>query len=370
MKKLFLLCLCLAFLFCGCAEAVTLEETEAATTETTLPETTEPPTEETTAETTEETTEPTTEPQPESFLLTFAGDCTVGAPFDHFGYGGAYILTVGEDYGYPFRGVMEWFGSDDASFVNLEGPLCEDGERAKKKHVFRGPPQFVNVLTEGSVEAVSLANNHVNDFKQAGYDSTRNLLTEAGIPYVEKDSSMVFTTESGLTVGLYAATYEHWDREAILAGVSLLAEDPAVDVVIFAAHWGIENTYHELKDQKELAHAVIDAGADIVWGTHPHVLQPIELYGDGVIFYSLGNFTFGGNAYPNDYDTALVQQEVIREPDGTVHLGTLTVVPCSVSSVSQKNDFQPTPYPADSRGYARVLEKLNLDSTVLKRGNE
>ena len=358
MKKLILILLCAAVLLCGCAAENPPAPTQIPTTETTLP-VAEETTQETVAETTEETTAETQPPQPESFVLTFVGDCTLGCPFDHFAYPGAMVLTVGDDYGYPFRNVMEWFGTDDASFVNLEGPLCEYGDWASKRHVFRGPPEFVNILTECSVEAVTLANNHAYDFLEAGYESTKSLLTEAGVPYVEKDASMIFTTESGLTIGLYAVTYEHLDKAEIVENISRLAGDETVDLVIFAPHWGIENTYRQNQTQQELAHAAIDAGADIVWGSHPHVLQPIEAYGDGIIFYSLANFSFGGNAYPPDYDTVLVQQEVIREPDGTVRLGELTLIPCSVSGSPYKNDFQPTPYPQDSREYERVMEKLN-----------
>lgn len=370
MKRTFILFLSLILLLCGCRGAAVQEtaastapETTEATTQATEPvmesETTEETTEEITEETTAETTEPPTEPQPESFLLTFVGDCTLGSPFDHFSYPVAMVLTVGEDYSYPFRNVMEWFGNDDASFINLEGPLCEEGSRAAKQHVFRGPPEFVNILTESSVEAVTLANNHAYDFLQAGYDSTKALLTEVEVPYVEKDSSMIFTTDSGLTIGLYAVTYEHLDKEEIVTNISRLAADETVDLVIFVPHWGIENTYRQNQTQQDLAYAAIDAGAHIVWGSHTHVLQPIEAYGGGIIFYSLANFSFGGNAYPKDFDTALLQQEVIREPDGTVRLGELTIVPCSVSSEPYRNNFQPTPYEEGSEAYERVLQKLS-----------
>ena len=105
--------------------------------------------------------------------------------------------------------------------------------------------------------------------------------------------------------------------------------------------------------------AAIDAGADIVFGTHPHVLQPIEYYADGVIYYSLGNFSFGGNGAPDDYDTALLQQEVIRQPDGTVELGELTRIPACISSIPERNNFQPTPMEPGSEAYDRVLSKLD-----------
>ena len=105
--------------------------------------------------------------------------------------------------------------------------------------------------------------------------------------------------------------------------------------------------------------AAIDAGANIVWGHHPHVLQPIEEYNGGIIYYSLGNFAFGGNSVPKDHDTAVLQQEIIREPDGSIHLGKLTIIPCSVSSIKERNNFQPTPYEEGSEEYKRVLSKLD-----------
>jgi poly-gamma-glutamate synthesis protein (capsule biosynthesis protein) len=107
-----------------------------------------------------------------------------------------------------------------------------------------------------------------------------------------------------------------------------------------------------------VAKAAVEAGADLIWGSHPHVLQPMERMGESIVFYSLGNFSFGGNIYPQDYDSALIQLEVIREPDGAVRLGEPTIVPVNVSSVAGKNNYQPTPYEPGSKEYERVLEKL------------
>ena len=146
----------------------------------------------------------------------------------------------------------------------------------------------------------------------------------------------------------------HGTRQALEA-----LREQGVDLIIFAPHWGVEGTYHPTEEQKQVGHAAIDAGADIVFGSHPHVLQPIEEYGGGIIFYSLGNFSFGGNGAPKDYDTALVQQEVIRDAEGTVRLGQLTIVPASVSSVAGRNNFQPTPYEPGTEEYNRVLSKLD-----------
>ena len=356
MKKLFVFLICLTLLLCGCGESDIPETTGATVSETVATEVVEASTvEETTVETVE-TTE-ATEPEPEYFTLTFVGDCTLGCPWDHISYGVAFVQTIGEDYGYPFRNVIDYFENDDFTMLNLEGPLCDSGTPANKKHAFRGPTVFTNILTQNSVQAVTLANNHAYDFGEAGYESTRNALTEAEVPFVEQDGTLIVTTESGLTIGMYAVMYDHLDKEEIVAAISALAADETVDLVVFVPHWGVENTYRPTDTQKELGYAAIDAGADIVYGSHTHVLQPIEEYNGGIIFYSLGNFSFGGNAYPKDYDTVLVQQQVIRDPDGTVRLGETTIVPCSISSESYHNNFQPTPYEEGTEEYDRALSK-------------
>ena len=362
MKKLMILCLALVLL-AGCAAPEAAVETTVSVTtvaETTLPETA-PTTEPVTEPATEPATVPT-EPPEERFLLTFVGDCTFGANPTNTYAGFGFPKTVGEDYSYPFRNVIDWFVSDECSFINLEGPLTDTGNPMQKKHAFRGTTAYVNIITDNSVEAVSLANNHTMDYGETGYASTLATLQAAGIPYVERDASCVFTTENGLTIGLYGAVYYVLDEAQIVAGISALKEQ-GCDLVIFAPHWGVEGSYHPTAQQTQLGHAAIDAGADIVWGSHPHVLQPVEEYNGGVIYYSLGNFSFGGNGYPRDYDTALLRQEVIRGADGTVTLGNLTIIPANVSSIEGRNNFQPTPYEEGSAGYDRVMQKLDGSCT-------
>ena len=351
-KKIVLLSLMLMVFLTACSAPA--PEPDHTAPETMAVEITEPATE---APTTEPATVPT-EPPEEHFLLTFVGDCTFGANPSNTFAGVGFPKTVGEDYEYPFRNVISWFENDECTFLNLEGPLSDVGNPMQKKHVFRGPTAYVNILTENSVEAVTIANNHSMDYGRTGYDSTVATLQSANIPFVERDGSCVFTTQNGLTIGMYGAVYYVLDETAITSGVAALKE-AGCDLVIFAPHWGVEGTYHPTAQQTKLGYAAIDAGADIVWGSHPHVLQPIEKYKDGIIYYSLGNFSFGGNGYPRDYDTALLQQEVIRTADGSVTLGELTIVPASVSSVSDRNNYQPTPYEVGSKGYERAMQKLD-----------
>lgn len=315
--------------------------------------------EKTVEEPTEEPTQAPTKPRAETFTLTFVGDCTLGSSVQGFSYGQGFLKTIGEDYEYPFRNVIDYFAGDDFTMLNLEGALCDEGAATQKEYNFRGPTVYTNILTMNSVDAVTIANNHTYDFGQKGYDSTTAALSDAGVPYVEDNNTLIITTENGLTIGIYAATYAAMTEKSIVAGITALRENPDVELIIFAAHWGNENSYRSSERQQMLGYAAIDAGANIVYGTHPHVLQPIEEYNGGIIYYSLGNFSFGGNNKPKDFDTALIQQVVIRDPDGTIRLGGTIIVPCSISSVTDYNNFQPTPYTAGSERYLRVLEKLS-----------
>lgn len=312
---------------------------------------------------TEPSTQPQTEPETEAadreYVLSLVGDCTLGTNPPVYNAQIGFIRTIGEDYGRPFRNVQQFVSNDDLTLANLEGPLVDDGYPvANRKFNFHGPTAYVNILLQGSVEFVSLANNHTEDYGKKGYNSTIQVLQEAGISYVERDSSRIVTLEDGTTVGIYAAVFYLLDEDAISKGITDLKEAGA-DFIIFAPHWGTENTYSPTQQQITIAHAAIDAGADVIWGHHPHVLQPVEKYGDGLIFYSLGNFSFGGNTVPKDFDSVLVQLHLVRSSDGSVKLDAVDVYPVCISSVPDLNDYTPTLYEVDSEAYSRVLEKLN-----------
>lgn len=340
-----------------------------APTETTAPATqpattvpTEVPTEPEATETEPVTeTEPATEPSeasgPETFTLTFLGDCTLGSAPSQMNVMYSILWYIGEDYSYPFKNVIDYMENDDLTVINLESTFYEGGPSSGARFTFRAPTRYINVISQNSIEAVSFANNHTMDYLQAGYDSTIEALKGANIPYVEKDGSLLVTTESGLTVGFYALAFSQ-DKKDMEAEIRELRKQGA-EVVIVSAHWGEEGSYRAASTQTEMAYAAIDAGADIVYGHHPHTLQRIEEYNGGIIYYSLGNFVFGGNHWPQDLDSAILQQEIIRDESGAVSLGELTIIPVSCSSLPVQNNFQPTPYPEGSEKYDRVLSKLD-----------
>ena len=296
--------------------------------------------------------------EPEAFTLTFVGDLALGS--DGLMADGPYAFAaiVGNDYGYPMKNVAQYFENDDLTLGNLECVLREGRFKTKPDgFCLMGSPDFAQILSQSSIEVVSLANNHINDFGPEGIDETEAAVTAVQVIGVRQNQTQVVTTDRGLKVGVFAIFFQT-DENTIDAAIEEMCAQGA-EVLVALVHWGSENSYHTMADQDKLGQALIDKGFHIVAGSHPHLLQKIAKYNDGVIYYSLGNFCFGGNHYPTDMDTAIVQQQVLRYPDGTVALGDRTLIPCCISSETPRNNFQPTPYEPGTEYYDRVISKLD-----------
>lgn len=289
------------------------------------------------------------------FLLSFAGDCTLGVEHAAWGNSGSFPDVVGDDYAYPLSGVKELFSQDDFTFVNLECALTNYNVPAEKEYRFRGLPAYGQILTEGSVEAVTLANNHSLDYGKTGLADTKQVLTDLGIAAGADGETFLYTTDRGLTIGVYTAY--HFGRPEIKKAIESLQAQGA-EVIVTAFHAGVEGSYTPSARQRDLFRYAAECGAHIVYNAHPHVLQPMEQWGESVILYSMGNFCFGGNRNPSDKDTAIIQVEVERQDDGSVQVCGTTVHPCSVSSRSDRNDYRPTLYEQGSNGALRVERKL------------
>lgn len=299
---------------------------------------------------------PESAPEKDRFVLSFAGDCTLGAEHTAWNKTGNFPDVVGDDYAYPFSGVREVFSQDDFTFVNLECALTDHDVPAEKTYRFRGLPEYGEILTEGSVEAVSLANNHSQDYGSAGLKETRQVLEALGISAGGDGETFLYTTERGLRVGVYTAY--HIGRQGIRQAISSLQEQGA-EVIVAAFHAGTEGAYQPTDFQRQMFRYAAECGAQIVYNSHPHVLQPMEYWGESVIFYSLGNFCFGGNRNPSDKDTAILQVTVERQEDGTVTLEQVDALACSVTSTSGRNDYRPCLYASGSAGAIRVEQKLH-----------
>lgn len=303
--------------------------------------------------------------EPVTFTVSFAGDCTLGTDeaFDYSTSLNARYETEG-DPAYFFRNVADIFSADDLTVVNMEGTLTESTARQDKTFAFKGPADYAQVLVEGDVEAASLANNHSQDYGEQSYTDTIDALEAAGIKHFGYDD-IAYLDVKGVKVAL-VGTYELAEHEGIeesmVANIQR-ARDEGAQVVLVYIHWGVEREYVPNDVQMQLGHAAIDAGADLVIGSHPHVIQGYEVYQGRYIVYSLGNFCFGGNSGPSDMDCMIFQQ-TFTVVDGQVQTdGAVNVIPCSISSASSYNNYQPTPAEGDEAD--RIMAKIEESSDAI-----
>lgn len=281
-------------------------------------------------------------------------------------------------YDYPYEHVQAILKQAQIVFGNLEGPLTDDGTAEQKKYVFRSPPDKVApALARAGFNIVSLANNHSLDYGAQGLEDTRAALAKAGIQPVgagrneAEARAPVYMKADGATIAFLAYSLvfpeEFWagpDTPGSAFGherfvrADVAAARQKADVVVVSFHWGQEGKT-ELRDyQVLLAHAAIDSGATVVLGHHPHVLQGVERYRDGVIIYSLGNFTFG--SYSNAATRSVIALLTFRDRQ----LRELRLVPINVKNAEVV--FQPRPL--IGRDAAEVVEQLQQLSRA--RGTE
>ena len=310
---------------------------------------------------------PTPTMAPVSLTVSVVGDCTLGTDenFDYDTSLNAYYENYGADY--FFSNVKSIFSADDLTIANFEGTLTNSEEREDKEYAFKAPAEYAGILTSGSVEAVNTANNHSHDYGDQGYEDTISALDSAGILNFGYDKTLV-TEVKGIKVGL-VGIYElkdHLERKEQLKQniAKVKAEGAQITIVIF--HWGNEKEEVPDSNQTTLAHLAIDEGADLVCGHHPHVLQGIEEYKGKNIVYSLGNFCFGGNQYPSDMDTMIFQQTFTVDQNGVKADNVTNIIPCSVSSDSDYNNYQPTPAEGDEA--TRILNKIQERTAMITGG--
>ena len=272
-------------------------------------------------------------------------------------------------YDYPFERTQSFLKQAQIVFGNLEGPLTEGGAtETPKKYVFRSPPDKVApALARAGFNIVSLANNHSLDYGPQGLEDTRAALEKAGIHGVGAGRNLaearapVYMVKGGATVAFlaYSLTFpeEFWagpDKPGTAFGheqdvrADVAAARQKADIVVVSFHWGQEGKT-ELRDyQVQLAHAAIDAGASAVLGHHPHILQAVERYQDGVILYSLGNFAFG--SFSNTATRSAIALLTFRDRQWSE----LRLLPINVRNAEVV--FQPRPLAG--RDAAEVVEQL------------
>jgi hypothetical protein len=225
---------------------------------------------------------------PKETSVLFMGDMMLGRSVAQ------RISESGKEY--PFAKIKDVVSAADYSVANLEGPMTRINNDSENRMRFHFDPALAPVLAEMGFDAFSLANNHGLDQGAKGAKETRENLAAAGLAHfgdVSSDHGEVLSFRSGGTdfavIGLHDV-YRRIDPKDVAVTIASLKE--AGKYVIVYPHWGDEYQHEANARQKELAHAFMDAGADMVIGSHPHVIEGIEEYGGKLIFYSLGNLIF------------------------------------------------------------------------------
>ena len=273
-----------------------------------------------TSETTEqEISVPAQPPEPLTPELRFmaVGDIMLGRGV------GARLRKAG-GYEKAFEKVASYMNLGDIVFANLETPLTDSnhGLDKERKIVLKAEPESVVALTDAGINLISLSNNHILDYYEKGLFDTMELLDKNGIKHagagrnIEEARTPAIIEKNGLKTALLAYTtfaeltyagkpYQNFAAGPEKSGLvrdryETIREDiqkirDQVDLVAVSMHWGVEDSFKVTNEQKELAHKLIDDGADLILGHHPHQCQGIELYKGKPILYSMGNFLFDQN---------------------------------------------------------------------------
>jgi poly-gamma-glutamate synthesis protein (capsule biosynthesis protein) len=238
-----------------------------------------------------------------------------------------------------FRSVKGLFGTGNLVFGNLESPLSDVSDvDGIWREFFRGSPRSAKGLRSAHFNALSVANNHILEHGEEAFFATIRALEESDIIPVGQQGAIKLVKIQGYTVALagYSFLYEKRQNNCYNR---VSSENPIIgdigkirdiaDLVIVSLHWGYEYVRVPSPEQVKMAHAIIDQGADIILGTHPHVIQGYELYRGKAIFYSLGNFVI-------DSYTGSVRASMIAEIDVDIHTNSMNVniIPVQIDSIT------------------------------------
>lgn len=309
-------------------------------------------------------TEPPPEPVVTDITLTFVGDCMLATDRGGEWDGSFNLLAKQVEPTYFLENFIELFENDDWTIANLENVFTDDPNiktRAKgytPAYWYKSGTENTAILTESSVEVVSLANNHCDDYGTKGLADTREALDGAGVIWGDNDN-MVILEKDGYKIAVYCCTFYYSGYDTLIS--KKLAETEA-DYKIVYFHGGTERVHEPDAWKASGARRMIDNGADLVIGGHPHVLQPVEIYKGKTIVHSLGNFCFGGSR--SEENRTMVYRLYLTFTDGVLTAEADEIIPCYLYS----DPYKPAII-TDQTDYDAVMAFLNgeTDSPMPKK---
>lgn len=283
----------------------------------------------------------------QSITLLFAGDIMLDR-------GVAWqIQRHSNDWLFPFRKIAPLIQSADIAFANLESQISNKGQNVGSMYSFRANPEALQGLSFAGFDILSVANNHSLDWTMNALRDSMTRLKDSGITPIGAGETRTeaynptIVEIKGAKIGFLAYTAHGspaWQAEESSPGVAWLdttnlqdiiqqiaIAKKQADILVVSVHFGEEYQTQPSETQKLIAQSAIDAGADIVIGHHPHVVQPIEKYKQGWIVYSLGNFVFD-----QGFSKETMQGALLKVVITNTKVASATLVPITLSS-----EFQP-----------------------------
>lgn len=301
-------------------------------------------------------------PEPETFDidLTFAGDCMLASYKGQVKAGSFSSKALEHDWEYFLDGVDEYFEADDFTIVNLENVLTDKklSEVAKDHNPaywYKGPTENTSILTSQSVEIVNLSNNHTGDYGSTGTADTIQAVEDAGLLWGNGQKTL-YVEKNGFRIAfIFNGLWSEWQANGICDRIREAEEQSDFQVVYF--HGGTERIHAPEQWKQRACRKIVDAGADLVIGNHPHVLQPLEIYEGVPIIYSMGNFCYGGHTNPENRTILYQYKLTVDQETNTLKAAVGNIVPCYVYT-GRLNNYQPVPI-TDEKEKQRVLDFMD-----------
>ncbi len=294
----------------------------------------------------------------ESALLSFIGDCIIGSESGKVNDGNFSWMARNKEHEYFFQKVYDVLQKDDLTIANVECVLTDrDLEKTGKDYSpafwFKAPASDADILTKGSVEFASIVNNHTYDYGEEGYKDTVAALKAQGM-YVGESLAPVYIEKNGIKIGVVCCNlWASYQTSYIEDALKEMQDKCEYKIVIF--HGGTEAVHEPDNYKIDACRYLAESGlCDLIVGSHPHVLQPLEVVNGVPILYSLGNFCYSANNYPEN-KTVIFQVQLERDGD---KINTSTrLVPCYVYTGSI-NAYQPAVM-TDQTDINEVLEMMS-----------
>jgi len=296
--------------------------------------------------------------------MSFVGDCCMGT--DSGAYYEGCMTWCMDNYPttYFFDNVRYIFEADDFTLANCEGAFSDRDLPMRDKggpgFWFKSDKKNAQIFADSSIEMVSIDNNHSHDYLEEGFNDTVDALEAAGVKWGYKENILYYEKEGYRIAIVCTSCYgDEYEVEDTLGWLETAKKNSDFQIVFM--HGGSEGVSEPDYWKIDAMHRFVDAGADLVIGHHPHVLQPKEIYNGVTIIYSLGNFCFGGNDYPDPY--TMIYKYILTIKDGELAGQADLMIPCYVFTGSY-NNWQPAVI-EDEEEKQMVLDFMNGDRSSL-----